>query len=344
MDKQEIESLLEKWDIGKLVSCRQARKGVVNVNWIVNTKRGKYVLRKIAQFTNTADLRFEFSYLSYLKKYGFPYSIPLPIRAKDGELFLSFNGSIFWVYEFIDGREIKCLGYHELRECAKMMSIYHEMIERSGLDNGKGSGDAFNRKSVLDDLERFREQILRKNKQRREDRIFLKESAILTPQIRNLDGREYLKLPRYPLHRDINPENILWKNKKLAGLIDFENVSKINDTVIKDISIMLQYSCRDRKQKSKLDLRRASFFVRAYRKHHRLSDAEIEFVADIITAGSIEDFCYAYWMLVNDPGRAKLYRLKLYSQVAQWYHKNKAEIVEKLKNAKISPSQITRFS
>jgi Ser/Thr protein kinase RdoA (MazF antagonist) len=107
--------------------------------------------------------------------------------------------------------------------------------------------------------------------------------------------------------------------------------------VIKDISILLQYSCRDRKQKRKLDLKRASFFVEEYRKHHQLSDAEIEFLPDIITAGSIEDFCYAYWMLLNDPQRAKLYRLRLYSQVAQWYHKNKAEVIEKLKNAKIRP-------
>jgi len=342
--KREIESLLKKWDISKLVSCKQARGGVVNVNWILRTTRGKYVLRKVAQFTSAADLRFGFSYLSYLKEQRFPYSIPLPIRTKDGEPFLSFKGSCFWVYEFIDGRDIKRFGYHELRECAKMMAIYHKIIERSGLDNGKSTGDAFNRGSVLKDLEKFRKQILRKDKQRREDQIFLKESAILTPLIRNLDDREYSNLPRYPLHRDINPENILWKNKKLVGLIDFENMSTMNEPVIKDVSIMLQYSCRDRKQKRKLDLKRASFFVKEYRKHRQLSDAEIEFLPDIITAGSIEDFCYAYWMLLNDPKRAKLYRLRLYSQVAQWYHKHKAEVVEKLKNAKIRPRQIARFA
>jgi hypothetical protein len=101
---------------------------------------------------------------------------------------------------------------------------------------------------------------------------------------------------------------------------------------------MLQYSCRDRKQKHKLDMRRAGFFLREYTKHHHLSDAEIELLPDTVIAGSIEDFCYAYWMLVNDPKRAKLYRLKLYSKIAQWYHKNKAEIIEKLKNAKTRPS------
>jgi Ser/Thr protein kinase RdoA (MazF antagonist) len=276
--------------------------------------------------------------LSYLEKHGFPYSVPSPIRTKDGESFLTFKGSCFWIYEFIEGRDIKRFNYQELKECAKMMAIYHEMIERSGLNNGKGGEDAFNRRSVLNDLKKSREQILRKDKQHREDQIFLRESSILTPLITNLDGREYSKLPTYPLHRDINPENILWKNKKLVGMIDFENVSTMNDTVVKDISIMLQYSCRDRKQKHKLDMKRAGFFLREYTKHHSLTDAEIEFLPDTVIAGSIEDFCYAYWMLVNDPKRAKLYRLKLYSKIAQWYHRNKAEVIERLKNAKIRPS------
>jgi Ser/Thr protein kinase RdoA (MazF antagonist) len=214
-----------------------------------------------------------------------------------------------------------------------MMAIYHKIVATSGLDNNQGS-EVFNRKSVLKELEKFRAQILEKDKQDRKDRIFVKESSILIPLMKSLDAREYSKLPKYPLHRDINPENILWKNKKLAGLIDFENIGTMNDTLIKDISIMLQYSCRDRKQKHKLNLRLAKFFLKEYKKHGQLSNEEIGFLPDVITAGVIEDFSYAYWMLVNDPKRAKLYRLKLYSKTAQWYHRSKQEIIEKLTNKK----------
>jgi len=213
------------------------------------------------------------------------------------------------------------------------MAIYHKIVASSGLDNKHGS-EVFNRKSVLKELEMFRTQIKEKDKQSRKDKIFLKESSTLIPLMKSLDAREYSKLPKYPLHRDINPENILWKNKKLVGLIDFENIGTMNDTLIKDISIMLQYSCRDRKQKHKLNLRLAKFFLNEYKKHGQLSTEEIEFLPDVITAGIIEDFSYAYWMLANDPKRAKLYRLKLYSKTAQWYNKNKQEIIRKLANKK----------
>jgi len=338
MDKREIRKLLRNWDIGDLVSRRKASKGVVNVNWILKTMKGRFVLREVAQSTNAGDLRFGLGYLTYLQEHGFPYKIPLPMRKRNGGLILRFKGSFFWVYEFIDGKDVKRFGYPELRECAKMMAIYHKIVKSSGLNNGKGSGDVFRRRSVLKELKDYREQILGKDKQDRKDRIFLKESSILIPLLRSLDGREYSKLPRYPLHRDINPENVLWKDGRLVGLIDFENVGAMNDALVKDVSVVLQYSCRDRKRKHKLDLDRASFFLREYRKHHQISDKEIGFLPDIITAGAIEDFAYAYWMLVNDPERAKLYRLKLYSRTAQWYHENKAEIVNRLTNRKARAS------
>jgi Ser/Thr protein kinase RdoA (MazF antagonist) len=211
-----------------------------------------------------------------------------------------------------------------------MMAIYHTMIESSGLDNLKGCNEVFRENSVLEEMEQFAAQIRKKHKRDRKERIFLKESSILIPLMRSLDTREYSRLPRFPLHRDINPDNTLWKKGKLVGLIDFENTGTINDTIVKDISVMLQYSCRKRKQKHETDLELAKFFLREYRKHHRLSDEEIGFIPDIITAGAIEDFSYAYWMLVNDPKRARLYRLHLYSQVAQWHHRNKTRIAKDL--------------
>ena len=95
MDKREIKTLLGNWDIGELVSCRRAEKGVVNINWIVKTTQGKYVLRKVTHFTNIEGLKFEVNYLTYLKKHKFPYTIPVPIKTKNKENFLKFKVPIF---------------------------------------------------------------------------------------------------------------------------------------------------------------------------------------------------------------------------------------------------------
>jgi homoserine kinase type II len=322
--------LLEKWDLGSLISHRRLEKGVVNVNWIVKTTQGKYVLRRLEHLGNVDDFNFELKYLTYLKEHGFSYEIPNPVKTRENTDFTMFNGKIFWLYRWIDGRTVKSFSYPELEECAKMMAAYHTIIERSGLDNKKGAGSVFNREPVLQELKMFRSQILKKHTQDRKDRIFVKEATILIPLLESLDGQAYSRPPRYPIHRDINPENTLWKAGKLVGVLDWENLSTMNDTIIKDIAGMLQYSCRDKKHKHKMSLSLAKFFLSEYRKHHKLSDDEIRFLPDIITAGSIEDFSYAYWMLINDPKRARLYRLKLYSKVAQWNKKNRDKIMDQL--------------
>jgi homoserine kinase type II len=330
MDRKSIETILENWDVGNLVSFKQAMKGVVNVNWIVKTKKGKYVLRMVAPSTEATALQFEMNYLTFLKDHGFPCGIPTPTRIRSGEFIATFEGRRFWMYGYIEGGNIKRFGRAELEQIAKVMAIYHSIIESSGLDNHRGCDEVFKEKSVTREMEQFASQILKKHKPDRKDKIFLKESSTLIPLMRSLDTREYSKLPRFPLHRDINPENTLWKKGKLVGLIDFENTGIMNDAFVKDISVMLQYSCRNRKQRYKTDLELASYFLEEYKKHRVLSDEEIAFIPDIITAGAIEDFSYAYWMFINDPKRAKLYRLHLYSQVAQWHHRNKTEIVGEL--------------
>jgi Ser/Thr protein kinase RdoA (MazF antagonist) len=131
----------------------------------------------------------------------------------------------------------------------------------------------------------------------------------------------------YPIHRDLISENLLWKQGKLAGVIDFEHVSETNDPVVKDLAVTMQYCCRDIKVKHRLDIDSASRFLRAYRDYHALSDKEVILIPDLITAGFAEDFVFAFWTIRNDPKRAKRSDedgcgLTLYSRAAQWSHSN----------------------
>lgn len=326
--ENKLDKIISLWDIGKLISSKKTDKGVSNHNWIIKTDKGNYILRKVNKEKKLKELQFELEYLTFLKNKDFKYEIPSPLKNKKGDFFIKIENNFYWIYKFISGEIIPKFGYSNLKECARMMAEYHKIIEKSKLNNKKGYGDVFNRKPVLSELQEFYDNILKKSKQDRKEKIFIKEASVLIPLSKSLDGKDYSKIPKYPLHRDINPENTLWKNKKLVGVIDFENVSSQNDTAIKDIAGMLQYSCRDNKYKHKLDLKLAKFFIKEYRKYRDLSKEEINFLPDIVTAGSIEDFSYAYWMLLNDPERAKIYRLKLYSKVAQWYNKNKEKIIK----------------
>ncbi len=299
----------------------------MNHNWLVKTTAGKFVLREVSDFKKLKDIRFEIKYLNYFHKKNFPYEIPRPLKNKNSKEVIKFKGSYFWIYPFIDGKLVKKFGKKELKEVARLMADYHKILENSKLNNHKGNSAPFNKDEILEELMQYKLKCSEEIKKGRICEIFLKEAADLINILNSLNTDGYLKLKQYPIHRDINPENILFKDNRVVGLIDFDNVSFINEPLVKDIVIFLMYSCRMKKDKTKLDLNLSKFFIREYRKYHNLTKREIELIPYLGAAGSIEDFSYAFWLLQNDPERAKLKWLKQYAAMAKWFFKNKEQIV-----------------
>jgi len=162
MNKQEINKILNNWNVGDLISYKKADKGVVNHNYIVKTSKGEFVLRKVAPYKKLSDLRFEIKYLTYLKKHKFSYQIPAPILTKNKKYFLRLNKSYFWMYKFIEGNQVNSFGKPELKEIAKMMAENHNLIEKSKLNNYKGKGNVFAREPVLKELNEFLKKVRKK--------------------------------------------------------------------------------------------------------------------------------------------------------------------------------------
>ncbi len=329
-EKYNINKILSNWDIGKIISFKQIKKGIVNTNFIIKTSKGKFILRKQADFKKVSELKFEIKYLKYLKSKGFSYTIPCPLKTKKNSFFINTNNSVFWLYPYIKGQLVDRFNKSELKEIAKMMAEYHSLIEKAKLDNHSKASNLY-QKEIIQELNSYKKQINKKLHKDKKDKIFLKKIKKLLPLLVSLDLSSYSKLPKYPLHRDINTENTIWTNEKLSGLIDFENVAEIKDAFIKDIAIMLQYSCVNKKFKYKTDINLIKFFIKEYQKYRKLSFFEISLIPIIIVMGAIEDFNYSYHLFLNDPKRASINRLNFYSKSALWHYKNKDKILNKLK-------------
>ncbi len=325
---------ISAWNIGQVVSSTPVKRGEVSHNYIIKTLKGKYVLRQVSHshHKTTSDLEFELAYLDYLKNAVFPFHVPSAISTANGRQFVTVRGHYYWLYEFLEGNVVLRLNESRLAQLARMMATYHLLIERSNLNNGKKGSDLYNSTAILKEIEGFRREILRANRTNRAEVTFLDESARLTRMLRGLNESQYSNVGRYPIHRDLIPENLIWKQGKLVAVIDFENVSGSNDPVVKDIAVTMQYCCRDKKVRHQLDVNLAKRFLESYKKHRPLSDEEVRLIPDLITTGFVEDFAYAFWMLRNDPKRANAYRLILYSKAAQWSHSNRERIVQTLLN------------
>ncbi len=310
---------------------------MVNRNFVLRTTQGKYVLRQVSHTHHRSprDLKFELSYLDYLKQARFPYEIPAAIATTKGSLFVTVQGHYYWLYKFVEGSVVEKLDDSHLAQLAKMMAEYHLLIERSALNNGKPESDLYNIAATLKEIEEYRTEALRKNKINRNERTFLEESAKMILILRGFDDGPHQKPRLYPIHRDLISENLIWKQDKLAGIIDFEHVSGTNDPVVKDIAVTMQYCCRERRVRHQLDIASGRRFLQSYTESHPLSDGEIALIPDLMTAGFLDDFAFALWMLKNDPDRAKRseedgYGPTLFSKAAQWSHRNRERISQTL--------------
>ena len=129
---------------------------------------------------------------------------------------------------------------------------------------------------------------------------------------------------------DFRMENLIWQGNELIGLIDFDRVGWSLETMVKDVSIVLQHGCYRRQNKDQLDLSKARFFIKEYEKYEKLSKLEIEFIPVIIAVQYIDFFNYTYWLLENDRSRAQVLDIAERSKAAQWYIENKDKISDYL--------------
>lgn len=326
--KAEIEKILSNWNLPKVTSIEKAELGVVNHNWIIKTKNKRYVLRKVVGYKKLSDTQFELNYLKILKGKKFPYKIPIPIPTNKNKLLVRNQKMSYWLYEYLDGKTISKITKPMLKEIAIMLSSYHKILEKTKFHNHKRDAKPYHRDEIIKELNNFDKKLINKTKLNKADHIFMKESKNLKKILLSLPTKTYDLLKKYPLHRDPNPENLLWKKGKLIGVIDFDNVSSTKDIFLREIGVALQQCCHNKKYE--IILPQAKYLLKQYLEKRTLSKNEIELLPDIIAGVYIEDFSYAYWLLENDPKRGKTIWLEENAYPAKWYFKNRDKIIKEL--------------
>jgi homoserine kinase type II len=323
ISNKEIKEIVSNWNIKKIKKIKFSGYGEVNYNWLIETEKEKYFLRRFEGSRSLKDLNFEINYLKTLQRNDFSYKTPNPCKTKKGKYVIKFQEKYYWLDNFIKGKIKKRLRKNELKQIAEMLSQYHNILESLNLRCDKEDNKDMSANSVLKEIKSFINKLKKNKKLTAVEKIYLHETKKIIPILRNIQIKEYSKLKKYAIHRDLNPENLLWRGNRLSGVLDFENVSQGNDCFIKDICVIFQYGAS---KKNRLNIAKAKFFINEYKKYRKLENREIKLIPEIMAAGYIEDFEYQYWKVENDKGRATPQRLKIYSEAAQLFWKNKDKL------------------
>ena len=103
LSKREISEIVADYGLPKAISVRKVREKSVNTHFLVDTVKGKFVV-KIDEIKSEIEVKREQDLLTFLRKHGFP--CPVPLTDRNNRHYRDWGGKALSVYRHIDGRVI----------------------------------------------------------------------------------------------------------------------------------------------------------------------------------------------------------------------------------------------
>ena len=225
VDRHNLEQFLSRFDQGDLLSFKGVSEGIENTNYFVTTTRGAFVLTLIEQWP-AAEVPYFIDLMSWLTERGIPSARPIPDR----------NGQTL----------------HTLleRPAALVERLEGESTEEPTVDNCSAVGKVLANLHVAGRDFPHQRQDQRGIEWRINTAKFLApaissaDQDCLDEEIKHYQGLALAQCPRGVIHADLFPDNVLLRNGKISGVIDFYYAC--NDVLIYDLAITANQWCANK--------------------------------------------------------------------------------------------------
>ena len=253
---EELEGLLQAYDIGRPLSFKGIAEGVENSNFYLQTDRGAFILTLYEKRVRKEDLPFFLGLMEHLAKQG--VSCPQPVRQRDGAQQMALNGRAGAIFTFLNGISLR---RPDPAHCAAAGSALARL-------HRAGDGFALVRRNALgpDGWRELAEQVLP-----RADAVQDGLAGLIGEALGDLERRWPTDLPRGLIHTDLFPDNVLFMKDEVSGLIDFYFACQ--DMFAYDLAVMLNSWCFE--SDGAFNITKAKALIAAYGAARALSDAEI---------------------------------------------------------------------
>ncbi len=120
-----IDKIFKSYPFGPLVQITKAG-GTANLNWIVQTKEGKFFLKcRRPEYSIKEHIIFESAFQNYLARKDLPVFPPL--KTKEEKDFVILKNRVYQLYSFIVGDKFCQERRKQLIEVAKILSRFHSV-------------------------------------------------------------------------------------------------------------------------------------------------------------------------------------------------------------------------
>tara|TARA_Y100000310_G_scaffold68865_1_gene64198 strand:- start:173 stop:1120 length:948 start_codon:yes stop_codon:yes gene_type:complete len=281
LTKTQAEKICNSYSLGEFKSVKPIREGWVNHNFTLTTEKGKFIVQVFSSGFDKwkqGRMKLQIKVLRHLKKKNFPYETPDPIKNNKGDYVLKLGKNHLWVYKRIEGKTKKRIDEKEFREIARLLAEYHKYtkeLEAKEKDFSEFINWQFKKYQKLGKVKA----------KDRVDRVMLKNLDFYEDILRKIKKIDFGK-NWIVTHSDIHNGNLLYKNDKIVGLIDFDLIGsgpRVKDIIMSiDRCDFLPGRTSDKKIK---------IFLNEYEKEIPLSKKE----KDLIIPYLLLDYCNLFW-------------------------------------------------
>jgi len=247
-DRSALESLLDDYQAGALLSCHRIGSDTENSRFLVSTARGDYVLTRF-EITPVHDILFCLDLAGFLAEQGIPCVRPLQNRA--GSRLGTLQGKPAALAPRLRGASP---GAPESFHCAAVGTV----LARLHVAGQRFSG------------RRERQRSWRETADTLLGRLARDDDELLRTELRFQALYRFADLPRALIHADLSRDKVLFAGHNLSGIVDFDSAR--TDVLLYDLAIAVNNWCSS--VDGSLDERLAHAFLDAYHAQRPLNALE----------------------------------------------------------------------
>ena len=269
LTKEELEQLLNHYDIGNFVAIEGINEGITNSNYYLTTSLNKYILTIFEE--PNLNLEYTIELMDILANNKIP--CPVPIKTKQNESIISVKNKPLSIFSLLPGKTIT-----NTIPSTNMCEQIGEIIAKIHIKSKK-----FTKHEVgLRDRKWFS-----KTAKELQDVLSHDDINLIQSELKNQNECDKKNLPQGIIHSDLFRDNVMFKNKKLTGVLDFYYAC--NGYYLYDLAIIVNDWCLNKDMT--INIGKQDALIKSYNKIRRL-----EIIEKDLWPNALRHAAFRFWL------------------------------------------------
>ena len=257
ISNKDIRLINSKFDIDEIKSFQGIRKGIENTNYLLKTKKEKFILTIFEKRVSNKEIPFFMKLMDNLNQSKI--SCPKPLKDKNENYLIKLKNKTACVVSFLKGKDKQILNINNCYQVGKIISQMHSITKKLKFSRKNSMG--------IKNLNPLLKSIKFKSKKNSNLEKFLIQN------LSNIKKNWPSKLPSGIIHGDLFIDNIFFNKDKLSGVIDFYFAA--NDFFMYEIAICINALCFDKKRNEfKINKLKVKNIIKGYESVRKITIGE----------------------------------------------------------------------